>query len=115
MRSLRQHFFCSSCHLAASLGATTARLGTALAVIHVMCAALFRAPVANVRAQLADLLGERTMAGDRVCAQAANRRALDAAGRTFIFTCLAGHMRETVAAFGSTVVTGVDTGRGVLV
>lgn len=92
----------------------TARLGAALAVVHVMRAALFRAPVANVRAQLADLLGERTMAGDRVSAQAADRRALDAAGRTFIFACLADHVRETVATRGRTVVAGVDTVRGVL-
>ena len=53
-------------HLAASLRTTAARLGAALAMIHVVLGALFRAPVADVRAQLAGLLGERTVAGHRV-------------------------------------------------
>jgi len=57
--------FCkSSGHLAACLGATTARFGTTLAVIHIMLAALFRTPVADVRAQLANLFGKQTVAGD---------------------------------------------------
>jgi len=54
----------SSSHLAASLDATTARLGTALTMIHIVRVALFRTPIANVRAQFADLLGERTITGD---------------------------------------------------
>ena len=52
-------------HLAASIGTTAARLGAAFTVVHVMRAALFRAPVADVRAKLAGLLGERTIAGHR--------------------------------------------------
>jgi len=108
-------FFRSSGHLAACLGATTARFGTTLAVIHIMLATLFRTPVANIRAQLANLLGERTVAGDRVGAQTANRRALDAAGRTVIFACLAAHVRETIAALGRAVVAGGDAVLGALV
>ena len=105
----------STSHLAASLGATTARLGTALAMIHVMRVALFRAPVADVRAQLADLLGERTVAGDRIGAKPADRRALNATGRTLIFAVFADHVRETVAALGRAVVAGVDAVFGALV
>ena len=77
--------------------------------------ALFRAPVADVRAQLASLLGERTVADDRVNAQPADRSALDAAGRTVIFAFLTHHVRETVAALGRAVVAGVDAVFGALV
>jgi hypothetical protein len=108
-------FFRSSCHLAASLCATTARCSTTFAVVHVMRVALFRTPVADVRAQLAKLLDEWAVAGDCIGAQAAHCRALDAAGRTGIFAVLADHMRETVAAFGRAVIAGVDAVRGVLV
>src|SRR5665811_1133152 len=108
-------FFCSSGHLAAHLGATTARLGAALAVIHIMLAALFRTPVADVRAQLAYLLGERTVAGDRVGAQPADRRALDAASGTRVGAGLADHVRETVAARGRAVVARGDAVLGALV
>ena len=108
-------FFGSTGHLAASLCATTARLGAALTVIHVMCVALFRAPVANIRAQLAGLLGEWTVAGDCIGTQPADRRALDTAGRTVIFTFLADHVRKTVAALGRAFVTGFDAVLGVLV
>ena len=80
-----------------------------------MRVALFRAPVANVRAQLASLLDERTVAGDRIDAQPADRRALDAAGRTVIFTFLTDHLRETVAALGRAVVAGGDAVLGALV
>ena len=80
-----------------------------------MRAAFFRTPVADVRAQLANLLGERTVAGDRIGAQAADRRALDAAGRTGIFAFLADHLRETVAALGRAVVAGGDAVFGALV
>jgi hypothetical protein len=80
-----------------------------------MLAALFRTPVANVRAQLANLLGKRTVAGDRVGAQTADRRTLDAAGRTVIFACLAAHVRETIAALGRAVVAGGDAVLGALV
>lgn len=55
-------------------------LGAAFAVIHVMRAALLGAPVAEVRTKLAKLLGERTVAGDRIDARPADRRALDATG-----------------------------------
>jgi len=81
-------------HLAASLGATTARLGAALTVIHVMRVALFRTPVADVRAQFAHLPGEWTVACDRIDAKPADCRALDAAGRTAIIAFLADHMAK---------------------
>ena len=80
-----------------------------------MLAALFRTPVADIRTQLANLLGKRTVAGDRVSAQTADCRALDAAGRTVIFTCLAAHMRETIAALCRAVVAGGDAVLGALV
>ena len=80
-----------------------------------MRVALFRTPVADVRAQLANLLGERTVAGDRIDAQPADRRALDAAGRTGIFAFLADHARETAAALGRAVVAGDDAVLGALV
>ena len=80
-----------------------------------MRAALFRAPVADVRAQLANLLGERTVAGDRIDAQPADRRALDAAGRAVIVTLLTHHVRETAAALGGAEVTRVDAVFGELV
>lgn len=101
-------FFKSSGHFAAGLSATTAGLGAELAVIHVLLATLFRTPVADICAQLANLLGKRTVAGNRIGAQSANRRTLDAAGRTVIFACLTAHMRETIAALGCAVVTGGD-------
>jgi len=85
------------------------------AVIHILLAALFCTPVADVRAQLAYLLGERTVAGDRVSAQTADRRALDAAGRAVIFACLAAHVRETIAALGRAVIAGGDAFLGALV
>lgn len=80
-----------------------------------MCVALCRTPVADVRAQPASLLGERTVAGDRIDAQPADRRAFNAAGRTVIFAFLADHVRETVAALNRAVVTGCDAVPGALV
>ena len=102
-------------HLAASRCATTASLGAAFAVIHVMRVALLGTPVADVSAQLAGLLGERTVASHCVGAQPADRRALDTAGRTGIVAFLADHVREAIAAFGSAVVAGFDTVLGTLV
>lgn len=80
-----------------------------------MRVALFRTPVADVRAKLASLLGERTVAGDRIDAQTADRGALDAAGRAAIFAFLADHVRETVAALGRAVVAGGDAVLGALI
>jgi len=100
-------------HIAASFGATTARFGAVLTVIHVMRAALCRTPVADVRTQFTNLPGERTVAGDRIDTQPADRRALDAARRTFIFAILADHVRETVAALDHAVVACGDAVLGV--
>ena len=105
----------SNGHLAASLGATTARFGAALTVIHVVCVALICTPVADVRAQYAGLLGERAVAGSCIGAQPTDRRALNATGWTRIRTLLAEHVRETVAALGRAVVTGLDAVLGTLV
>ena len=102
-------------HLAASFCTTAARLGTAFTVIHIVRAALFCAPVADVRAQLAGLLGERTIAGHRIGTQPADRRALDAASRAIIHAFLADHVGETVAAFGRAIVTGGNAVFGALV
>lgn len=102
------YFFRSSGHFSACLSATTARLGAALTVIHILLATLFRTPVTDICAQLANLFGKRAVAGNRIGAQSANRRALDAAGRTVIFACLAAHVRETIAALSCAVVTGGD-------
>jgi hypothetical protein len=73
-------------------------------VIHVLLATLFRTPVADICAQLANLLGKRTVTGNHIGAQAANRRALDATTRTVIFACLSAHMRETIASLSCAVV-----------
>ena len=105
----------SSGHLAASFCTTAARLGAAFTVIHIVRVALFRAPVADVSAQLAGLLGERTIAGHRICTQPADRRALDAASRAFIHAFLADHVGETVAAFGRAIITGGNAVFGALV
>lgn len=105
----------SSGHFAASLGATTARLSAALAVLHVVRLTLFRAPVADLRAQLANLLRERTVAGDCIGAQAADRRALDTARGTVIMAVLTNHVCETIAAFGRAVVAGGDAVLGVFI
>ena len=80
-----------------------------------MRVAFFRTPVADVRAQLANLLAERTVARHRIDAQPADRRALDAAGRAAIFAFLADHVRETVAALGRAVVARGDAVLGALV
>ena len=106
---------CLSGRLAASLCTTAARLGAAFTVIHIVRVALFRAPVTDVRAQLAGLLGERTIAGHRIGTQPADRRALDAASRAFIHAFLADHVGETVAAFGRAIVTGGNAVFGALV
>ena len=102
-------------HLAASVRTTAARLGTALAMVHVVLGALFRAPVADVRAQLASLLGERTVAGHRIGTQPAYRGALDTARWTGILAFLADHVGETVAAFGRAVVAGGNAVLGALI
>ena len=73
-----------------------------------MRAALIGAAGADVGAQRADLLCERTVARDRICAQPAHCRAIDTAGRTLIDAFLADHVRETVAALGRAIVAGVD-------
>ncbi len=70
---------------------------------------------AEVRAQLAELLGERTVTGDRVAAEPADRGALDTAGGTGVGAGLAGHVRETVATFGRAVITRGDAVLGSLV
>ena len=100
---------------ATSLGAATAGVGTALTGLHVTCFAFFCAPVADLGAQLTDLLGERAVASDRVCGQSADCCALNAAGRTVIGTALAHHVSETVATFGRTVIAGGDAVLGVLI
>ncbi len=96
-------------HCSASFGTTSARDSTTLAVLHVMRVTLFRTPVADVCAELAYLLGERTVARDRISAQPADRCALDAAGRAVIFALDADHVRETNAALGCAEIAGVHT------
>jgi hypothetical protein len=80
-----------------------------------MCATLFGAPVANVRAQLAKLLRKRAVAGDSICAQAADRCTFDAARGASIVAFLADHVRKTVAALRGAKVAGVDAVFGVLI
>ena len=100
--------FRSISHLAACLGTTTARFSTTRAVFHILLAALFCTPVANVRAQLANLLSERTIAGDCIGAQTANRRALNATSWTSIFAFFTAHVCKTIAALGRAVIAGGD-------
>jgi len=80
-----------------------------------MCVALCRTPVADVRAQLANLLGERTVAGYRINAQSADHRALDAAGRTAVFAFLTHHVRKADTALYRAVVAGFDAVPSILV
>jgi hypothetical protein len=77
-------------------------------VIHIVCATLFGAPVANVGKQRANLFGKWAVASNSVGAQAANRRAFNATRRTGIDAFLAYHVRKTDAAFGGTQVAAVD-------
>src|ERR1019366_9118925 len=94
--------------LAARRRAAFAGLGAGLAMRHFVGAAFLRAPIADVRAQLAELLGERTVAGDRVAAEPADRGTLDTAGRTGGGARLAGHVRKAVATIGRALVARGD-------
>lgn len=105
----------SSGHLAACCGAIGASLGAKLAVIHVVCATLLCAPVANVRAQLAKLFGKRAVARGRVSARAADRCAFNTTRRTGIDAFHANHVRKTIAARSGADVAAVDAGLGVLI
>jgi hypothetical protein len=107
--------FGSAGHLATRLGTAAAGRDAALAVRHVVGTAFLGTPVADVRAQLAELLGERTVASDCVAAEPADRRALDTACGTGIGAGLAGHMCEAVATFGRAVITRGDAILGSLV
>jgi hypothetical protein len=84
-------------------------------VIHVVCATLFGAPVANVRAQCTKLFGKRAVAGHRVSAQAANGRTFNATGRTSIDAFLADHVGKTVAARRGAKVAAVNAVFSVLI
>jgi hypothetical protein len=95
-------------HFAARFGAATTGFGARLAVCHAIRVAFLRAPIANVCAQLAELLGEGTVASDRIAAQPADRRALDAARRAGALALLAGHMRKTMGALVGAIVACVD-------
>jgi hypothetical protein len=97
-------------HRAASRRASTTGFGARLAMCHAVRVAFLPAPITDLRAQFAQLLGERAVARDRVAAEPTNRRALDAARRTGALALLAGHMRETVPAFGRALVACVDAG-----
>ena len=77
-------------------------------MIHVVRAAFFRTPIANVRAQLAQLFGERTVTGNRVGAKPADRRAFDTTCGAGVGARFANHMRKTVAACGRAVIAGGD-------
>jgi len=84
-------------------------------MVHVMRVALFLAPVANVGAQFAYLLGEGAITGDCIGAQSTDCGTLDAARRAVIFALGADHVRETVAALGGAEVAGIDAVFGELV
>lgn len=105
----------STGHLATSLGAPAASLCATLTVVHFMRTALCRAPIADVSTHRADLLREGTIAGDRVGAQPADFRALDATGRTGIFAFHACHVRETGSAFSRALVASGDAVLGTLI
>lgn len=86
-----------------------------LAVFHVVRAAFLRAPVTDVRAQRTELLGEWAVTGDRICAQSADRRAVNAARGAGVGAGRTGHVRETVTTRGRALVTRGDAVLGVLV
>ena len=73
-----------------------------------MRATLFCTPVADVRTQLADLLGKRAVSGDSIGAESADCGALDTTGRTVIVTLPANHVCETIAALGRAEIAGVN-------
>jgi hypothetical protein len=62
------------------------------------------APIADVGAQRAKLLRERTLPRYRIATESSDGSALNAARRAIIGASLASHMRETVAAFRRTFV-----------
>jgi len=95
-------------HLAAGGGAAGAGLSTRFAVVHAVCATFFGTPFAHVCAQRADLFGKRAVACDRIGTESAERDAINATGRARVHAFLADHMREAVAASGTTVVTSAD-------
>lgn len=64
-------------HLAAALGATPAGFCTFLAVIHRVLAALFRAGIADLGAQVANVAGKFAAARHHAGGVAANLSALD--------------------------------------
>jgi len=65
------------CHLAQRFDAASARLGALLAVLVRVLSAFGCAGLANRRAKLADLLGERATARHKSSCQSADRRAVD--------------------------------------
>ena len=77
-------------------------------MIHVVRAAFFRTPIANVRAQLTQLFGERTVTGNSVGAKPADRRAFDTARGAGVGARFPDHMRKAVAACGRAVIAGGD-------
>ena len=84
-------------------------------MVHVMRVALFLAPVANVGAQFAYLLGEGAITGNCISAQSTDCGTLDAARRTVVVALNPDHMCEAVAALGRAEITGVDAVFGELV
>jgi hypothetical protein len=73
-------------------------------VSHLVRIALLCAPIADVGAQRAELLGKRAVARYRIAAESGDAGALNAARRAIIGAALAGHMSETMAAFRRAVV-----------
>src|SRR6266550_70219 len=94
-----------SSHISAGLGAPSTGLSACLALRHVMSAAFFGAPVADLGTQPAELLYKRTVPGDGVGAKPADRRAFHATGWTGVGACLAAHVGEAVPTLGRAVVT----------
>lgn len=99
-------------HLATGFGTTPTRLCALLTMFHAVRFAFLGAPIANVRTQLTDLLGEGTVSCDGIGAQSTDGRTFNAAGRAVTGAFLTDHMGETVAAFGCTVIASRDAGLG---
>jgi len=77
-------------------------------VSHLVRIAFLGAPIADVGAQRAELLGKGAVARYRIATESGDGGALNAARRAIIGAGLAGHMRETMAAFCRAVVARGD-------
>ena len=92
-------------HLAARIGAPAARLGAALAMVHLVLGAFLAAGLAHVCAQCADLLGKLARACHRPCGVTTQRGAVKvetyAAGKSSNILFCEARRRAVIARIGA--------------